>query len=82
MDRHYEDMLELLKRRRGNGREDGAAARDVGGDNDDEEFKVGVFFCGAPAIGHELADRCRLLTARGREDRSLIEYHFMTEVFV
>ena len=43
--------------------------------------RVGVFFCGAPVIGHELADRCRLLTLRGREDRSMIEYHFMMEVF-
>ncbi|KAF7504574.1 hypothetical protein GJ744_002069 [Endocarpon pusillum] len=84
MDRHYEDMLTLLKRRGGKGRKDNtaAAAADAGGGGDDEEFKVGVFFCGAPAIGHELADRCRLLTARGREDRSLIEYHFMAEVFV
>ncbi|KAI4723539.1 hypothetical protein E4T48_00009 [Aureobasidium sp. EXF-10727] len=45
------------------------------------EFKVGVFFCGAPVIGYQLADRCRALTARGREDKTFIEYHFMLEVF-
>jgi dual oxidase len=43
--------------------------------------RVGVFFCGAPVIGYELADRCRLLTLRGREDGTRIEYHFSTEVF-
>ncbi|KAG6354162.1 hypothetical protein INS49_004766 [Diaporthe citri] len=47
----------------------------------DEEFKVGVFFCGTPVVGEMLADRCRLLSARGRNDSSKIEYHFMMEVF-
>lgn len=47
----------------------------------DEEFKVGVFFCGTPIVGEMLADRCRLLSARGRNDSSKIEYHFMMEVF-
>jgi dual oxidase len=43
--------------------------------------KVGVFFCGAPVIGHALADVCHQMTLRGREDGSEIEYHFMMEVF-
>lgn len=43
--------------------------------------KVGVFFCGSPALGYELAERCKLLTQRAQEDRSRIEYHFMMEVF-
>lgn len=47
----------------------------------DKEFKVGVFFCGTPVVGEILADRCRLLTARGRTDGSKVEYHFMMEVF-
>lgn len=47
----------------------------------DEEFKVGVFFCGTPIIGEILADRCRALSARGRADGSRLEYHFMLEVF-
>lgn len=43
--------------------------------------KVGVFFCGAPIIGHTLADLCHQMTLRGREDRTEVEYHFMIEVF-
>lgn len=43
--------------------------------------KVGVFFCGAKNIGYELADRCQVLTLRGREDRSFVQYHFLMEVF-
>lgn len=46
-----------------------------------ERLKVGVFFCGAPVIGEILADRCAELCARGRQDESKIEYHFVTEVF-
>ncbi|KAK3356823.1 FAD-binding domain-containing protein [Lasiosphaeria hispida] len=48
---------------------------------EDEGLKIGVFYCGAPVVGEILADRCRALTARGHEDGSKIEYHFMTEVF-
>lgn len=36
---------------------------------------VGVFFCGAPVIGHQLAALCRAMTLRGRQDRSWVEYH-------
>ncbi|RVX74974.1 hypothetical protein B0A52_01251 [Exophiala mesophila] len=43
--------------------------------------KVGVFFCGAPIIGHTLADLCHQMTLRGREDGTEVEYHFMIEVF-
>lgn len=43
--------------------------------------KVGVFYCGAPVVGYQLADLCRQLTLRGREDGSKIEYHFQIEVF-
>lgn len=48
---------------------------------EDEELKVGVFYCGAPMVGEILADKCRELTTRGRHDRTKIEYHFMMEVF-
>jgi dual oxidase len=67
MGRHYADMQELLKSKRCNRDGDGS-------------LKVGVLLCGASAVGHELADRCRLLTARGRENRSLIEYRLMMEI--
>ena len=43
--------------------------------------KVGVFYCGAPVVGVQLADLCHQLTLRGREDRNGIEYHFQIEVF-
>ena len=47
----------------------------------DDVLRVGVFYCGTPAVGEILADRCRALTARGHADGTGIEYHFMTEVF-
>jgi dual oxidase len=66
MDDHYERMRKLL----------------VSGDGfQNKKRKVGVFFCGNPIIGYELADRCWILTLRGREDKSLLQYHFMMEVF-
>lgn len=43
--------------------------------------RVGVFFCGAPIIGHQLADLCHEMTLRGRNDGSEIEYFFQIEVF-
>ncbi|KAK5937750.1 hypothetical protein PMZ80_009879 [Knufia obscura] len=43
--------------------------------------RVGVFFCGAPVIGEQLADLCSQMTIRGREDGSGVEYFFMIEVF-
>jgi dual oxidase len=43
--------------------------------------RVGVFFCGAPIIGAQLADLCHELTLRGAHDGSMIEYHFKIEVF-
>ena len=43
--------------------------------------KVGVFFCGAPVIGQQLADLCHEMTLRGREDGTEIEYYFLIEVF-
>ena len=63
---HYEDMAKLLR--------EGRAPPD--------KFKVGVFFCGTPIIGMQLADLCHQMTLRGREDRTFIRYHFMMEVFV
>ncbi|KAB8300093.1 hypothetical protein EYC80_000325 [Monilinia laxa] len=74
MDGHYEEMLRFY------GTDERGRSRD-GAKPKDAKRRVGVFFCGAPVIGYELADRCQLLTLRGREDRSLIEYHFVMEVF-
>ncbi|KAK5659343.1 hypothetical protein OQA88_1436 [Cercophora sp. LCS_1] len=70
LDHHYEEM-KFYK----------AAQVERDPEQMDEELKIGVFFCGTPVVGEILADRCRLLSARGREDGSKIEYHFMMEVF-
>jgi dual oxidase len=42
---------------------------------------VGVFFCGAPGIGRQLADLCREMPLRARQEGTKVEYHFMMEVF-
>ena len=68
MNEHYDEMCKLFG--------PGGAQEKV----DEDDRKVGVFFCGAPPIGYELADRCEALTLRGREDRNFIEYHFLMEV--
>ncbi|PHH91509.1 hypothetical protein CDD83_178 [Cordyceps sp. RAO-2017] len=44
-------------------------------------WKVGVFYCGVASVGQILADKCRELTMRGREDGSKVEYHLILEVF-
>ena len=43
--------------------------------------KVGVFFCGTPIIGEQLADLCHELTLRSAAEGAHIEYHFQIEVF-
>ncbi|KAF2651888.1 hypothetical protein K491DRAFT_636730 [Lophiostoma macrostomum CBS 122681] len=68
MESHYADMCKIL------------AIRQHSNTNDNE-IKVGVFFCGPPVIGLQIADRCRALTARGRAEGRRVEYHFMMEVF-
>lgn len=69
MNEHYLDMVSLFGK--------GGKREHV----DPDDRKVGVFFCGAPPIGYELADRCKALNVRGREEENYIEYHFMMEVF-
>ncbi|THV89450.1 hypothetical protein D6D26_09753 [Aureobasidium pullulans] len=76
MDTHYEDMCKLLSAKKKLWQGDKKKIEEL-----NDGFKVGVFFCGAPVVGYQLADRCRALTARGREDKTFIEYHFMVEVF-
>ncbi|KAH7396248.1 FAD-binding domain-containing protein [Pyrenochaeta sp. MPI-SDFR-AT-0127] len=48
---------------------------------DDDEIKVGVFFCGPPVIGQQLADQCSQMTAKARNEGRKVEYRFMIEVF-
>ncbi|KAF5025503.1 hypothetical protein F66182_2408 [Fusarium sp. NRRL 66182] len=75
LDEHYEEMLKFRASKR---RQTRAKESDY---EQDEELKVGVFYCGAPVVGEILADKCRELTTRGRHDGSKLEYHFMIEVF-
>lgn len=58
LDAHYEDMLRFRAQ----------YGFDRDGDGDNDRYRVGIFYCGAPVVGEMLADRCRLLTARGRQD--------------
>ncbi|KAM0287197.1 hypothetical protein ACHAQH_000511 [Verticillium albo-atrum] len=87
LDRHYEEMraFRRSKREEARGEKPGSAEREGINDEEyykeDEELKVGVFYCGAPVVGEILADKCSELTTRGRHDGSKIEYHFMIEVF-
>jgi dual oxidase len=76
MDMHYTDMCQLLAAKKELYKGDKKKAEVL-----KDGFKVGVFFCGAPVVGYQLADSCRALTARGREDKTFVEYHFMMEVF-
>lgn len=92
LDEHYEDMRQYRAAIRRQARGDKPEAAPTNGADtppvpdgeyykEDEELKVGVFYCGAPVVGEILADKCRELTIRGRHDGSKIEYHFMIEVF-
>lgn len=79
MEEHYQDMCKVLVDREtqnSNEKDDDDSKSDI---NDD--LKVGIFFCGPPVIGLQLADRCRAMTARGRHEGRKVEYFFMMEVF-
>jgi hypothetical protein len=75
MEDHYSDMCKALAERMHGQKE---TSRGMG---DMDEIEVGVFFCGPPVIGQQLADRCTALTARARSEKRKIKYHFMIEVF-
>jgi dual oxidase len=76
MNKHYKDTCVLLVSKKDLYRIDEKKLEDL-----ESGIKVGVFFCGIPVVGYQLADACRALTARGREDKTFIECHFMMEVF-
>ena len=87
MDAHYVDMCDLLGAKmkaseRRQGSDDGSGGERLRRKRaEEQDLKVGVFFCGSPVVGMQLAEACRALTARGREDGTFVEYHFMMEVF-
>lgn len=70
MEAHYEDMCKVLAER----------LSEKDGEKDDE-VKVGVFFCGPPVIGQQIADQCSILSARARNEKRDLKYRFMVEVF-
>lgn len=78
LDEHYEEMRKFRASKRKETREKNEVEEEY---KEDEELKVGVFYCGAPVVGEILADKCRELTTRGQHDGSKLEYHFMIEVF-
>ncbi|KAF1996986.1 hypothetical protein P154DRAFT_565658 [Amniculicola lignicola CBS 123094] len=76
LEEHYQDMCKVLAHRMTE--KEGGRRKEQ---RHDDEVKVGVFFCGPPVIGVQLADRCRVMTARGRQEGRRVEYHFMIEIF-
>ena len=77
MSEHYQRLRqELLREKDSEGVGVGEKAK-----QDRQRRRVGVFFCGSKSLGYLLADQCWLLTLRGRDDRSLVTYEFMMEVF-
>jgi dual oxidase len=70
MEEHYTDMCKVLSERM---REKNSKKK--------EEINVGVFFCGPPVIGQQIADQCSQMNAKARNEGRKIEYRFMIEVF-
>ena len=68
LDEHYNDTRAQL-------------SHEIRASQADYHHKVGVFCCGAAAVGEILADKCAELSIRGQKDGSKIEYHFIKEVF-
>ena len=83
MEEHYDDMCKVLVNkaplRKKPGR--GQSNRTRRSSTVDKEVRVGVFFCGPPVIGQQLADQCSQMNAKARTEGRKIEYRFMIEVF-
>jgi len=70
MEEHYSDMCKVLSKR-----------LQEKHSKEDDEINVGVFFCGPPVIGQQIADQCSQMNAKARNEGRKIEYRFMIEVF-
>jgi dual oxidase len=94
MEEHYSDMSKVLAERtpvnekpdarRGSRSRRSSRARSSSVRRTsmvDNEVRIGVFFCGPPVIGQQLADQCDQMNAKARNEGRKIEYHFMIEVF-
>lgn len=71
MEEHYADMTRVLAER----------LNEKPGSKKMDDIKVGVFFCGPPVVGQQLADQCSQVTAKAQHEGRKIEYRFMMEVF-
>jgi dual oxidase len=83
MEEHYADMCKVLAERtpmnkKPDGRRNSRIRRNS---TVDDEIRIGVFFCGPPVIGQQLADQCSQMTAKARNEGRKVEYRFMIEVF-
>lgn len=85
MEEHYSDMCKVLAERTSSTNEKPNGGRRMSKIRRtsmvDDEVKIGVFFCGPPVIGQQLADQCSQMTAKARNEGRKIEYRFMIEVF-
>lgn len=85
MEEHYADMCKVLSERtpmnEKPSRRSRSRSRVRRSSMINDEIKVGVFFCGPPVIGQQLADQCSQMTAKARNEGRKIEYRFMIEVF-
>ena len=86
MTEHYADMCRVLVEDRA--RDDKGPSPEASKNSSvrrksavDKQVRVGVFFCGPPVVGQQLADQCEQMTARARTEGRKIQYRFMTEVF-
>jgi dual oxidase len=83
MEEHYADMCKVLAGRTPMNEKPGArrGSKIRRSSMINDEVKVGVFFCGPPVIGQQLADQCSQMSAKARNEGRKIEYRFMIEVF-
>jgi dual oxidase len=85
MEQHYSDMCKVLTEKTLSTNEKPNGGRRMSKIRRtsmvDDEVKIGVFFCGPPVIGQQLADQCSQMTAKARNEGRKIEYRFMIEVF-
>jgi dual oxidase len=83
MEQHYVDMCKVLAGRTPMNEKPGdrRSSRVRRNSAVDDEIRVGVFFCGPPVIGQQLADQCSQMTAKARNEGRKVEYRFMIEVF-
>jgi dual oxidase len=73
MEEHYTDMCKVLS--------DRMQEKEERTGRKSDEVNVGVFFCGPPVIGQQLADQCSQMNAKARNEGRKVEYRFMIEVF-